>query len=65
MAAAVAYAWARANRSLLMSTSLLESAQDSVATQVMRAVQSDPTLLDRAMSGDAEALRQSERRSRQ
>ena len=65
MAAAVAYVWASHNRALLivtppgdgqLGTSLPESAQGTVAEQVMRAVQKDPTLLDRAMSGDAGAL---------
>ncbi len=53
MAAALAYVWASVNRSLLLGTSLPESAQDTVAEQVMRAVRNDPTLLDRAMSEDA------------
>jgi len=56
MAAALAYVWASVNRSLLLGTSLPESAQDTVAEQVMRAVRNDPTLLDRAMSEDAGAL---------
>ena len=65
MAAALAYVWASHNRALLIvappgngevGTSLPESAQGTVAEQVMRAVQKDPTLLDRAMSGDAGAL---------
>jgi hypothetical protein len=56
MAAALAYVWARVNRSLLLGTSLPESAQDIVAEQVMRAVRKDPTLLNRAMAGDAAAL---------
>jgi hypothetical protein len=56
MAAALAYAWARTNRSLLLGTSLPESAQDAVAEQVMRAVRADPALLDRAMASDASAL---------
>ncbi len=55
-AAALAYVWARVNRSLLLGTSLPESAQDAVAARVMRSVQADPTLLDRAMAGDAQAL---------
>ena len=56
MAAASAFVWARSNRALLLGTSLPESAQDDVAEQVMRAVQSDPTLLDHAISGDKAAL---------
>ncbi len=65
VAAALAYVWASNNRALLVVTplkdgqlgpSLPASAQDVVAEQVKRAVQKDPTLLDRAMSGDAGAL---------
>jgi len=56
MAAALAYVWARVNRSLLLGTSLPESAQDIVAEQVMRAVRKDPTLLNCAMAGDAAGL---------
>ena len=65
IAAALAYVWASHNRALLvvappgngqLGTSLPESAQSTVAGQVMRAVQKDPTLLERAMSGDAGAL---------
>ncbi len=55
-AAALAYVWARVNRALLLGTSLPESAQDAVAARVMRSAQADPTLLDRAISGDAKAL---------
>lgn len=65
VAAALAYVWASHNRALLvavpagngqLATLLPESAQGAVAEQVMRAVQKDPTLLERAMSGDAGAL---------
>ena len=65
VAAALAYVWASHNRALLivtppgdgqLGTSLPESAQGTVAEQVMRAVQKDPTLLNRAMAGDAGAL---------
>ena len=65
VAAALAYVWASYNRALLIVTppgngqvgaSVPESAQDTVAEHVMRAAQNDPTLLDRAMAGDAGAL---------
>ncbi len=64
MAAALAYVWANNNRSLLvlslpdngqLGTFLPESAQSTVAEQVMRAVQKDPTILNRVLSGDAAA----------
>ncbi len=56
MAAAVAYAWALVNRSLLLGTASRWPSDEMVAAQVMRVVRADPSLLDVALAGDSGAL---------
>ena len=55
-AAALAFRWAQANGPWLFDTPQTGPAMQAMAERVMRAVQADPTLLDRSLAGDAPSM---------